>query len=101
MAEVVWTEEASRWLEDIFEYIAQENREAAKQVVLGIDERAQVCCGTTRRVDIETSPLSDTFGFCSTAIIESPISCATTKGWRFSVYSMARCTLGAMSYERT
>jgi hypothetical protein len=22
MAEIVWTEEASRWLEDIFEYIA-------------------------------------------------------------------------------
>ena len=42
MAEVVWTEEASRWLEDIFEYNAQENPEAARQVVLGIYQHAQV-----------------------------------------------------------
>ena len=42
MAEVVWTEEASRWLEDIFEYIAQENPEAARRVVLGIYEYAQI-----------------------------------------------------------
>ena len=41
MAEIVWTE-ASRWLEDIFEYIAQENPAAARQVVLGIYERVQV-----------------------------------------------------------
>lgn len=41
MAEVAWTEEASRWLEDIFEYIALENPEAATRVVLGIHERAQ------------------------------------------------------------
>lgn len=42
MAEVVWTEEASRWLEEIFEYIAQENPGAARQVVLDIYEHAQV-----------------------------------------------------------
>ena len=42
MAEVAWTEEASRWLEDIFEYIAVENPEAAKRVVLGIYEHVQV-----------------------------------------------------------
>ena len=42
MAEVAWTEEASRWLEDIFEYIAQENPAAASRVVLGIYEHARV-----------------------------------------------------------
>jgi plasmid stabilization system protein ParE len=36
------TEEASRWLEDIFEYIALENPETAKRVVLSIYEHAQV-----------------------------------------------------------
>jgi len=36
MAEVAWTEEACRWLEDIFEYIAQDNPQAASRVVLGI-----------------------------------------------------------------
>ena len=42
MAEINWTNEAQQWLEDIFEYIAQENPDAALQVVSGIFERAQV-----------------------------------------------------------
>lgn len=42
MAKIAWTEEASRWLEDIFEYIALENPDAAKRVVLSIYEHAQV-----------------------------------------------------------
>ena len=42
MAELAWTEEASRWLEDIFEYIAQENPDAARRVVVGIYDHAQV-----------------------------------------------------------
>jgi len=42
MATVAWTEEASRWLESIFEYIAEEDPRAASQVVLGIHERAKV-----------------------------------------------------------
>ncbi len=42
MAEVAWTEEAQRWLEDIFEYIAADNPSAAAQTVQGIYERAQV-----------------------------------------------------------
>jgi plasmid stabilization system protein ParE len=29
MAEITWTEEAQRWLEDIFEYIAADNPDAA------------------------------------------------------------------------
>ena len=42
MARVAWTEEAARWLEDIFEYVARENPRAAGRVVSGIHERAQV-----------------------------------------------------------
>jgi len=42
MAKIAWTEEASRWLEDIFEYIALENPDAAKRIVLSIYEHAQV-----------------------------------------------------------
>ena len=42
MAKIAWTEEASRWLEDIFEYVALENPDAAKRVVVGIYEHAQV-----------------------------------------------------------
>ncbi len=42
MAKLVWTDEALRWLEDIFEYIAQDNPDAAARTVQGIYERAQV-----------------------------------------------------------
>lgn len=41
MAEITWTEEAQRWLEDIFEYIAADNPSAAARTVQGIYERAQ------------------------------------------------------------
>ena len=42
MAEITWTAEAQRWLEDIFEYIAADNRLAAASTVQGIYDRAQV-----------------------------------------------------------
>ena len=42
MAEITWTEEAQRWLADIFEYIAADNPAAAGRTVQGIYERAQV-----------------------------------------------------------
>jgi plasmid stabilization system protein ParE len=42
MAQVSWTLEAHRWLEDIFEYIAADNPEAASRTVMGIYEKAQV-----------------------------------------------------------
>ena len=41
MAKLVWTEEALRWLEDIFEYIAKDNPDAAARTVQSIYERAQ------------------------------------------------------------
>jgi toxin ParE1/3/4 len=41
MAEIRWTAEAQQWLEDIFEYIAQDNPPAAARAVQGIYERAQ------------------------------------------------------------
>ena len=42
MAEITWTDEAHRWLEDIFEHIAADNPDAAVRTVDGIYERAQV-----------------------------------------------------------
>lgn len=42
MAEITWTAEAQRWLEDIFEYIAADDPAAATRTVQGIYERAQV-----------------------------------------------------------
>lgn len=41
MAKVVWTEESLRWLENIFEYIAEDNLQTAVETVQGIYDRAQ------------------------------------------------------------
>ena len=41
MAEISWTDEAQRWLTDIFEYIATDNPQAAARTVQGIYDRAQ------------------------------------------------------------
>jgi toxin ParE1/3/4 len=42
MAALNWTDEAQRWLRDIFDYIAAENPSAAFRTVDGIYEKAQV-----------------------------------------------------------
>ena len=42
MAVIAWTDEAQQWIEDIFEYIAADNPQAAAQTVQGIYERAQI-----------------------------------------------------------
>ena len=41
MAEITWTAEAQRWLQDIFEYVAADNPQVATRTVQGIFERAQ------------------------------------------------------------
>lgn len=42
MARLRWTHEAETWLRDIFEYIAQDNPDAAGRVVQGIYDKAQL-----------------------------------------------------------
>ncbi len=41
MAEIAWTAEAQRWLEEIFEYIAADNPSAATRTLEGIYDRTQ------------------------------------------------------------
>ena len=42
MAEIRWTEEAVTWLQDIYDFIAQDSKSAASKVVDGIYNKAQV-----------------------------------------------------------
>jgi toxin ParE1/3/4 len=42
MAEIRWTEEALRWLRDIYDYIAADNPDAANRVVEDIYDKAQL-----------------------------------------------------------
>ena len=42
MAQIVWTDEARRWLQEIYDYIAEDNVEAADRTVRAIHERAEI-----------------------------------------------------------
>jgi len=42
VAEINWTNEAERWLEDIHDYIAQDSPESAIRVIEGVYEKAQL-----------------------------------------------------------
>lgn len=42
MAKIIWTSEANRWLKVIFDHIAEENPNAAKNVVNGLYEKVQI-----------------------------------------------------------
>lgn len=41
MVNIEWTDESKRWLKEIYEYIAEDNPIAAKNVVNGIYDKAQ------------------------------------------------------------
>lgn len=45
MAKLTWTNEAERWLKDIYDYIALDNKTAASDVIEGIYSKAQVLKG--------------------------------------------------------
>ncbi|MCB9953844.1 MAG: type II toxin-antitoxin system RelE/ParE family toxin [Planctomycetaceae bacterium] len=58
MAEVVWTLEAARCLEDIHDYIAADNPSAADRVVTGIYEKVQLI-GAHPRLGQRYEPIAD------------------------------------------
>ena len=42
MVKIEWTHEAEIWLRDIYNYIATDNRDAARRTVAGIFEKVQL-----------------------------------------------------------
>ncbi len=42
MAEIRWSHEAEQWLREIYDYIAQDNPTAARKVISGIYDKAQL-----------------------------------------------------------
>ena len=42
MAKIRWTSEAEKWLREIYDYIAQDNVNAAQRVTAGIYKKAQI-----------------------------------------------------------
>ena len=73
MATIAWTEEAQRWLEDIFEYIALDNPESAARTVEAIYERAQILASHPE-IGHATLLLGGTSESCSMGTTGSPTS---------------------------
>lgn len=42
MAKIRWTSEAEKWLRKIYDYIAQDNENAAQRVITGIYKKVQI-----------------------------------------------------------
>lgn len=42
MAEIKWTKEAEDWLKTIFDYIAEDNKDAAAKLVSAIHKKAEI-----------------------------------------------------------
>ncbi|MGH9932180.1 MAG: type II toxin-antitoxin system RelE/ParE family toxin [Pyrinomonadaceae bacterium] len=58
MAEISWTHESEIWLKDIYDYIAEDDSEAAARTVVNIYEKAQLLRTHPRlghRYEAETS----------------------------------------------
>jgi hypothetical protein len=98
MVTLTWTDEAQRWLRDIFDYIAADNPLAAARTVDGIYERRKSLATFPRSAIATLLPL-ETSGSCSTVTIESPISSNPTKASTFSVSSTAHWTSSASASD--
>jgi len=48
MAKIIWTSESERWLKDIFDFISEDNQEAAIKVVEGIFNKLKYYLSTLK-----------------------------------------------------
>ncbi len=72
MAEIEWTDEAKYWLQQIYDYIARDNEEAAWQVILGIYDRVQVLRQFPESGHLYEKYPTSTSVYCSTVTTGSP-----------------------------
>jgi hypothetical protein len=87
VAQIVWTAEASRWLQEIYDYIAADNEEAAHRTVLAIHERAEILPSRRSVTATESGPTSES---SSTATTGSRTSLPPSEMSRSSAYSTVR-----------
>ena len=74
MAQIVWTLAAAKSLEEIYGYIAEDNPQAAFNIVSGIYDKIQLLCDHTR-IGQRYSPITTAkSGKSSTVTIESRTS---------------------------
>ncbi len=72
MAEIRWTEESLRWLEDIYEYVSAEDSSAASRILQGIFDRTQDALDFPE-IGYRYSPQPGTSAYYFTAITASRI----------------------------
>jgi len=98
MAQIAWTDEALRWLEDIFEYIAADNPDAANRTVEGISSGLKPWRSIPNwAIDISIQPAMS--ASCCMGITASPISSRETETWTFSECFTTRSTSRSISCE--
>ena len=92
MAEIVWTREATRCLEDIYNYISRDDPGAAHKVVSGIYEKIQLF-RTQPRLGQRYEPLPIVKSARrSSATIGLPTSSGMKTASKFSAFSMVPWT---------
>ena len=69
MAEIVWTEEAERWLRDIHDYIASDNSVAAARLLRASLKNLRSYASSRKLVISTAMSLRAKFEFCFTDII--------------------------------
>ena len=73
MAEINWTRESAIWLEDIYDFIAVDDPEAAARTIANIYEKAQLLRRHPELGLGMKARQGGTFEFFSTTTTESPI----------------------------
>ncbi|HET9577408.1 MAG TPA: type II toxin-antitoxin system RelE/ParE family toxin [Usitatibacter sp.] len=91
MAKIAWTNEALHWLEDIFEYIAADNPDAAARTVEAIFERAQLLAQFPE-MGHRFLQSARNVRFSSIATIESHICSRMMETWTSLAYFTALST---------
>lgn len=74
MGEVAWTDEASRWLERIYEHIAEHDADAAMRTVRGILGKAQLLPAFPSSVSATSDDRNVMFAFFDMGTTGSPTS---------------------------
>jgi plasmid stabilization system protein ParE len=95
MGKVNWTLEAVRWLEDIRDYIARDNPDAALRVVRGIYDKINCCVGSPKSGTLTQPDQIITFAYYYTVTIESLTSSSRMEASIFSAYSTEQWILTA------
>ena len=101
MGEIVWTEEAVQWLEEIFEHIAADNPHAATSVTSSIFERAQILRDFPHIGYLYRKEEEGEIRLLCMAIIGSPISSASDGSTSSEYFTLPWTSVGSFVHPNS